>query len=239
MIRRPADPIKKAFLLAAGSGSRLQPLTNDTPKCLLPIRGIPLLGIWLQLCRAAGIREVLINVHAHGQRVRAFVQKQNTGVCVTIAEEKELLGSAGTLKENRAFVADEEAFFVLYADVLTNLNLREMLVFHRRKNMAATLGIYQVPDPSRCGIVSTVDDDIIERFTEKPQHPESNWAFSGVIVASPQILDLVPSHRPADIGFDLLPQLAGKMAAYRITRYLLDIGTPENYAAAQSSWPGL
>ena len=228
----------KAFLLAAGSGSRLRPLTDETPKCLLPVRGNPLLQIWLELCRAAGIVEVLINVHAHAQKVREFIQKQNTGVRVTSAEEKELLGSAGTLAQNREFVKGEEAFFVFYADVLTNLNLRELLVFHRRKHMAATLGVYQVPDPSRCGIVDTNNDDIITRFTEKPQHPESNWAFSGVMVASPQILDLVPSRRPADIGFDLLPQLAGKMAAYRITGYLLDIGTTENYAAAQSSWPG-
>lgn len=229
----------KAFLLAAGSGTRLQPLTNETPKCLLPIRGIPLLEIWLKLCRAAGIDEVLINVHAHAQKVREFVRRQSTGVRVTIAEEEELLGSAGTLAQNRDFVAGEDTFFILYADVLTNLNLRELLAFHRRKKMPATLGIYQVPDPSRCGIVSTNDEDIIERFTEKPQRPESNWAFSGVMVASPRILELVPSHRPADMGFDLLPQLTGKMAAYKITGYLLDIGTPENYAAAQRSWPGV
>lgn len=229
----------KAFLLAAGSGTRLQPLTNETPKCLLPVRGIPLLEIWLKLCCAAGIDEALINIHAHAQQIRDFVVKQNTGVRVTIAEEKELLGSAGTLAQNRDFVAGEDAFFVLYADVLTNLDLRELLALHYRKKMSATLGIYQVPDPSRCGIVSIDKDDIIERFTEKPQHPESDWAFSGVMVASPRILELVPSHSPADIGFDLLPQLAGKMAAYRITGYLLDIGTPENYASAQSSWPGV
>ena len=234
-----ADCCKKAFLLAAGSGTRLQPLTNETPKCLLPVRGVPLLEIWMKLCRAAGIDEVLINVHAHAHKVREFVARQNIGLHVTIADEEELLGSAGTLAENRAFVAGEEAFFVLYADVLTNLDLPELLAFHRRKQMPATLGIYQVPDPTRCGIVSTNDADIIERFVEKPQHPESNWAFSGVMVASPQILDLIPSPRPADIGFHLLPQLAGKMAAYRIHDFLLDIGTPENYAAAQSSWPGL
>ena len=232
-----ADCCKKAFLLAAGSGTRLRPLTDETAKCLLPVRGNPLLQIWLELCRAAGIGEVLINVHAHAQKVREFVGQQNTGVRVTIAEEKELLGSAGTLVKNRAFVAQEDAFFVLYADVLTNLNLPDMLAFHHRKKMLATLGIYQVPDPGRCGIVSTNHDDIIERFVEKPEHPESNWAFAGVMVASPQILNLVPSRRPADIGFDLLPQLAGKMAAYRITGYLLDIGTPKNYASAQSSWP--
>lgn len=229
----------KAFLLAAGSGTRLRPLTDELPKCLLPIQGIPLLQIWLANCHAAGINEVLINAHAHANKVREFAASQNSGVRLSVIEERELLGSAGTLAENPQFVANEEAFFVLYADVLTNLNLREMLTIHRSKNMAATLGVYQVPDPSRCGIVSINQQDIIERFVEKPVHPESSWAFSGVMVAHPQVIDLIPAKRPADIGFDLLPQLAGKIAAYKITDYLLDIGTPENYAAAQSSWPGL
>jgi mannose-1-phosphate guanylyltransferase len=236
--RGGGDPIRKAFLLAAGSGTRLRPLTDTLPKCLLPVQGVPLLEIWLKTCHLAGIDEVLINVHAHAQKVREFAASQNTGVRLTIVEEKELLGSAGTLAENREFVAHQDAFFVLYADVLTNIDLREMLAFHRRKKMPATLGIYQVLDPQRCGIVSVNSDDIIERFQEKPQKPESNWAFSGVLIAHPQILDSVPPHRPADIGFDLLPRLVRKMVAYRITSYLLDIGTPENYAAAQSSWRG-
>jgi len=234
-----ADGCKKAFLLAAGSGVRLRPLTDDLPKCLLPIQGVPLLQIWQETCRAAGIDEVLINAHAHAQKVREFVARQDSGVSLTIVEEKELLGSAGTLAENREFVAGQKAFFVLYADVLTNIDLRKLLAFHQSKKMPATLGIYQVNDPHRCGIVSTNRDDMIESFVEKPAHPESNWAFAGVMVAHPQVLDLIPIHRPADIGFHLLPQLAGKMTAYRIADYLLDIGTPENYAAAQVSWPGL
>ncbi len=229
----------KAFLLAAGNGTRLRPLTKEVPKCLLPIRGVPLLQIWLENCRVAGISEVLINVHAHARKLREFASIQDTGVQTIVAEERELLGSAGTLKENRAFVAGEEAFFVLYADVLTNVGLAEMLEFHRRKRALATLGIYSVPDPTRCGIVTMGEDDAIRNFVEKPAKPESNWAFSGVMIARPQVLDLVPQHCPADIGFHLLPKLTGRMAAYRILGYLLDIGTPDNYTAAQSTWPGL
>jgi NDP-sugar pyrophosphorylase family protein len=80
---------------------------------------------------------------------------------------------------------------------------------------------------------------VIEAFKEKPEHPESNWAFSGVMIARPQVLDFVPMKRPADIGFHLLPMLGGEMAAFKISGYLLDIGTLQSYAAAQSSWPGL
>ena len=229
----------KAFLLAAGNGTRLRPFTDHTPKCLLPISGVPLLQIWLENCRASGIGEVLINVHSHASQVKEFVARQNRGVKITIVEEKELPGSAGTLAENRAFVAGEEDFFVLYADVLTNIDLGAMLALHLSRRLPATLGVYQVPDPQRCGIVTIDEHGIVQGFVEKPEKPQSNLAFSGVMIAKPQVLELLPLERPADIAFHLLPRLVGKMAACPISSYLLDIGTIENYQLAQSTWPAL
>jgi mannose-1-phosphate guanylyltransferase len=229
----------KAFILAAGSGTRLRPLTDAVPKCLLPIQGTPLLEIWLKNCRAGGITEVTINAHAHAKQILEFSRRPDLPVPVHVVEEKNLLGSAGTLAENRRFVSAEEAFFVLYADVLTNVSLAGLMAFHAKKKMLATLGIHPVADPAQCGIVTTGDDSIVRSFEEKPQFPESNWAFSGVMVASPRILDLVPPERPADIGFHLLPRLIDQMCARPIADFLLDIGTLENYRAAQSSWPGL
>ncbi len=229
----------KAFILAAGDGTRLRPLTDSVPKCLLPIQGVPLLHIWLETCHAAGIRDVLVNVHSHAGQVREFAARHSGPVRIHIAEEQQLLGSAGTLFENRSFVDGEEAFFVLYGDVLTNVALAGLLAFHLQKKMPATLGIYQVSNPSQCGIVNADQDGIVHSFVEKPVQPGSNWAFSGIMVASPEILDLVPAQRPADIGFHLLPLLIGRMRAYPIQEYLLDIGTLNTYGAAQFSWPGL
>ena len=229
----------KAFILAAGNGTRLRPLTDSVPKCLLPIQGVPLLEIWLNNCRAAGITDVVVNVHAHAEAVKKFAVAQKSGLKVSIVEEPQLLGSAGTLAENRAFVAGEEAFFVLYGDVLTNADLRRMLAFHRRKNLSATLGIYQAPNPTRCGIVTVDEDDVIQEFVEKPEQPASDWAFSGVMISGQEIFDVLPDRRPADIGFEVLPTMAGKMASYAISEYLIDIGTLENYETAQRSWPGL
>lgn len=228
----------KAFLLAAGNGTRLRPLTDSVPKCLLPIQGVPLLEIWLNNCKAAGITDVLVNTHAHAEAIRKFATEQKTGVRVHIAEEPELLGSAGTLTENREFIAGEKAFFVLYADVLTNVNLRRMLAFHQHKHLVATLGVYPVPDPTRCGIVTMNEDSVIQEFVEKPSQPASNWAFAGVMIAGPEIFDFLTAQRPGDLGFDVLPRMIGKMAAYRISEYLLDIGTISNYQYAQQSWPG-
>jgi mannose-1-phosphate guanylyltransferase len=229
----------KAFILAAGSGTRLRPLTDTVPKCLLPIRGVPLLQIWLENCRVAGINEVLVNVHSHAEKIREFARTQTGPVRIHIVEEKQLLGSAGTLAENRRFVDGEEAFLVLYGDVLTNVSLADMLAFQSKTKRLATIGIHQAPDPSQCGIVTADREGIVHGFVEKPAHSASNWAFSGVMVASPKVLDSVPAGRPADIGFHLLPRLTGQMTAYTIADYLLDIGTLDTYRAAQSSWPGL
>jgi mannose-1-phosphate guanylyltransferase len=229
----------KAFILAAGHGTRLHPLTEHSPKCLLPIQGVPLLEIWLEQCKAAGISEVLVNAHAHSEQVIAFAARQISGVRVHIAEEKELLGSAGTLAENRVFVTDEKEFFVLYGDVLTNVDLRALLSVHRERNLPATLALYETAEPTRCGIVEVDNDGTVTRFVEKPQAPRSNLAFAGIMVAGQEIFRCIPKKRPADIGFDLLPKLVGRMAAMKIGGYLRDIGTMENYKTAQADWPGL
>jgi|SRR5579864_8766148 len=230
----------KAFLLAAGYGTRLRPITDNTPKCLVPIQGVPMLAIWLRLCKEIGITEVLINLHAHADAVRTFLQDCGEGdVQVHVVEEKQLLGSAGTLRANRTWVDGEKLFWVFYADVLHRANLGAMLHLHRQCELAATLGVYEVPDPSRCGIVTANSHGVIEDFVEKPKHPTTNLAFSGLMIGTPTLLDAIPDAVPADIGFHVLPRLTGKMMAFPITDYLIDVGTLENYQQAQDTWPGL
>jgi mannose-1-phosphate guanylyltransferase len=228
----------KAFLLAAGHGTRLRPLTDSVPKCLVPIQGIPLLEIWLEVCRRAAIDEVLVNLHAHADAVRSRLHQHANGMRVQLVEEPALLGSAGTLLANRLWVADEECFWILYADVLTNVDLNRMLAFHRSRAATATIGVYQVSDPSRCGVVTFDADYVVREFEEKPSRPKSNWAFTGLMVASPQLFDAIPDKSPVDLGFDVLPRLSGHIAAYPVHEYLLDIGTLDNYYLAQSTWLG-
>ncbi len=235
---RAEPPLMKAFLLTAGRGTRLRPLTEKLPKCLLPIRGIPILQIWLELCCRFGIDEVLINIHSHADAVRQFVQRKGNTVKIHLFEETTLLGSAGTLLANRDWVARESAFWVLYGDVLTTVNLNHMMDFHRSHGQLATLGVYEVPDPSRCGVVEADKRGIIRSFVEKPVAPSSHLAFAGLLVGTWPLLDAIPRQVPADIGFHVLPQLVGRMAAYRISDYLIDIGTTENYEVAQRDWPG-
>ena len=227
----------KAFLLAGGHGTRLRPITDSVPKCLVPIRGKPLLDIWLDHCAGAGIAEVLINVHAHADVIERHLSRTDPAVKVRLIREKQLLGSAGTIAANRDWIGTDPGFWILYSDVLTNMNLKRMSDFHSSYDAVATVGLYQVPDPSRCGVAITNHDGIIVDFEEKPQNPRSNWVFSGLMLGRPQLFDAIPSALPADIGFHVLPRLLGKMRAYPIHDYLLDIGTLPNYQKAQITWP--
>jgi len=228
----------KAFLLAGGYGTRLRPLTDAVPKCLVPIRGRPLLDIWLDLCAHSGITEVLINLHAHSETVERHLQQSGSPVEVCLVREEQLLGSAGTVAANRAWVGSDPAFWILYSDVLTSTNLNRMSEFHSSHGAVATLGLYQVSDPSRCGVAVMDPGGVIIDFEEKPQAPRSNWVFSGLILADRRLFDAIPPHIPADLAFHVLPLLVGKMRGYPIADYLLDIGTISNYQEAQATWPG-
>jgi mannose-1-phosphate guanylyltransferase len=229
----------KAFLLAGGLGTRLKPLTDNTPKCLLPVQGTPMLKIWFALCRQYGIGELLINVHSHGQAVRKFIKENKDSLQVQLFEERMLLGSAGTVLANRDWVRKENAFWVLYADVLTTMNLNQMLAFHRSRGQMATIGVSEMADPSRCGIVQVDDHGEVRDFVEKPKAPAGNLAFSGLMLATPALFDVIPGENPVDLGFHVLPKMVGRMAAYRIRDFLTDIGTLETYRKAQETWPGL
>lgn len=199
-----------------------------------------MLEIWLRHCHRFGIEEVLLNLHAHADRVREFLDtRSDNEVQVTMVEEPILLGSAGTIRANRDWIAGEESFWILYSDVLVDAGLDAMLAFHRTCNPVATLGVYPVPDPTRCGIVTLSAGNRVEKFVEKPVVADNNLAFSGLMLATPSLLDAIPTKDPVDIGFDLLPKLCGKMLAFPLNSYVLDIGTHENYQLAQSTWPGM
>ena len=143
----------KAFLLAAGHGTRLRPLTDQMPKCLVPIRGVPLLSIWLEICLRHGVDDVLVNLHSQSRMVRDFLARTHLDIRVRLFEEPILLGSAGTLRANRAWVASEPSFWVFYADILTTANLTRMADFHGQHQGVTTPGVCRVADPSRSGIV--------------------------------------------------------------------------------------
>ncbi len=228
----------KAFLLTAGLGTRLHPITQTLPKCLVPIGGKPLIDWWFESMQKAGVTEVLINLHHLPDLVMAHVNALDTNIKVEFSYESVLLGSAGTLRANQSFVQDQKAFFIFYGDNLTNTSLSNLCDFHVAQPHDFTMALFETNNPSGCGIVSLNEHFTVTHFEEKPANPVSNLANAGLYVASPKIISLIdPAKTPADIGFDLLPLLVNKMSGYKINDYLIDIGTHKNLEKARQDWP--
>lgn len=226
----------KAFLLAAGLGTRLRPLTNDIPKCLLPICGRPLLDIWFEVLERSGVGEVLINTHHLAGLVQEFVTAYRGPLGVTLAHEPELLGSAGTLVAQRAFIENETAFLVCNSDNLVDFDLRSLVAAHDPAKTEATVVLFRAERPHEAGIVELDGQGVITSFVEKPANPASDLANAGLYVFSPSVLDMAPLARPADIGYDLMPRLVGRARGVEIDGTLLDIGTPDRYRKAKAYW---
>ena len=240
----------KAFLLSAGLGTRLRPLTDEIPKCLLPIGGKPLLQIWMELMGRHGVSEVLVNTHWHAEKVGQYIakiekRKEELGEThlprVRVFHEAELLGSAGTLWANRGWIEDGEAFFILYGDNLTNVDLGKMWRFHKGHRLPFTLGVFKAERPEACGIAEVDGDGVVTGFVEKPKKPKSDLAAAGVYLADHRIFDAFPEDagkkRPLDLGFDVIPNLVGRMKVYVIAEFLMDIGTADSYEKAQRIYP--
>lgn len=227
-------PCTRAFLLAAGLGTRLRPLTETTPKCLVPIAGRPLLDYWLTLLERHGFTDVLVNLHHLPEAVRDYVAAHPTPLRVALPYEPVLLGSGGTLRANREWARDEP-FLVAYADNLTNADLTALVSAHDPSEAVLTMALFEASEPSRCGIAEVDARDRIVGFVEKPAHPVSNLANAGLYVADARLFAELPPGDPCDFGHDVLPRLVGRMRGWRLREPLIDVGTWESYTRAQQS----
>ena len=226
----------KAFLLAAGVGSRLRPITDTTPKCMLPVGGRPLLEIWLDAFDQAGVDEVLVNLHHLPDVVRSYLAGRTGRPRVRTTYEPELLGSAGTLAANRKWVAGEDFFLACNADNLTDFDLRSLIKVQREYGATATLGVFRSPNPSAGGVVEADEGGTVTGFTEKPGNPVSDLVNAGLYAFRPSLLDEI-GQPPKDIGYDLLPGLVGRARVVLVDGYFRDIGTPDAYRLACEEWP--
>jgi mannose-1-phosphate guanylyltransferase len=227
----------KAFLLAAGIGSRLRPITDAIPKCMVVIDDRPLLDVWLDAFDRAGIDEVLVNLHHLPDVVRCHLATRNGPPRVRTVFEPELLGSAGTLVANRRWVDGEEMFLACYADNLTDFNLRSLVDTHREHDAIATLTVFHSERPSAGGVVELDMTGMVIGFEEKPSTPVSDLTNAGMYAFHPSALDEVDGMPPHDIGYDLLPRLVGRARAMLVEGFFRDVGTPDAYRRARKEWP--
>jgi mannose-1-phosphate guanylyltransferase len=224
---------QRAFLLAAGLGSRLRPMTEHTPKCLLPIAGRPLLAYWFDLLERHGYTDVLINLHHLPEQVEAYVASTSSPLRIETFHEPTLLGSAGTVRANRAFISDNRPFLIAYADNFTSADLSALMAFHLRHRPLLTVGLFETPEPTRSGIVEIDRDGLIVGFEEKPAHPRSNLANAGLYIAEVGLFDRLPTDLPSDFGRHILPMLVGDMRGFLLREPLTDIGTLASYKRVQ------
>jgi mannose-1-phosphate guanylyltransferase len=227
----------KAFLLAAGVGSRLRPITDTIPKCMLAFDGRPLLDIWLDAFDRAGVDEVLINLHHLPDVVTGHLAQRAGPPVVHTFYERELLGSAGTLRANRQWVDGEEFFLACNADNLTDFDLRSLIDAHSGHREAATLTVFHSPNPSAGGVVELDGDGMVTSFVEKPSEPASDLVNAGMYALHPGLLDEIGAVPPQDIGYDLLPRLVGRARAVLVEGFFRDIGTAGTYRRAGEEWP--
>jgi mannose-1-phosphate guanylyltransferase len=227
----------KAFLLAAGIGSRLRPITDTIPKCMVAIDDRPLLDIWLDAFERAGVDEVVVNLHHLPDVVRGHVAERAGSPAVRLTFEPDLLGSAGTLLANREWVEDEDFFLACNADNLTDFDLRDLIDAHRESGEIATLTAFHSENPSAGGVLEADESGRVISFTEKPEHPASDLVNAGMYAFSPALLDEIPQVPPVDIGYHLLPLLVGRARVVPVDGYFRDIGTPEAYRRAREEWP--
>lgn len=241
----------RVLLTAAGVGSRLKPITDSLPKALVPIAGKPLLQYWFDAFSHAGIRHVLVNTHHMPDQIRAFLASQNASGTFVASEtyEPALLGSAGTISANQAFVPrDGGDVLIIYSDNISNVDLSKFLAFHRSHGDPFTMLLFRAQFPEKSGIAEVATDGKVLSFIEKPKQPKSDLANAGMYAMSAAMWHEIASWKAFDIGFDVLPKIvtSGRMRAIehaQVARdgkpYHRDIGTHESLAIANAEAPGV
>ncbi|MCK5110897.1 MAG: nucleotidyltransferase family protein [Arcobacteraceae bacterium] len=227
----------KALLLSAGLGTRLRPVTNNIPKCLVPINGKPLLEYWLENLSKAGIEEFLINTSYLAEQVEEFINKSTYKNQVTLVFEDKLLNTGGTVLNNKDFFKDEP-FMLVHADNLSFCDFGDFINSHRNrpKNCEITMMLFKSDNPSSCGIVELDSKNIVQNFYEKVKNPPSNLANGAVYICEPSVIDFIQELNKKDVDFsnDVLPAFMGKINTFLNDTYHRDIGTVESYALAQT-----
>ncbi len=232
----------RALLLAAGLGTRLRPLTNSVPKCMVKINDRPLLDYWLELLSHGGILEVLVNLHHLPDPVLEFLESSRRKIKISTVLEEQLLGTAGTLLRNRAFFQGN-AVMLVHAD---NLSLFDVLEFidrfeRRSPRIAITMMTFHTDQPSACGIVELDADGVVQAFHEKVADPPGNLANGAVYILAPEVIDFVASlgKEVVDFSTEVLPHYMGRINTFLNSTYHRDIGTLSSLSYAREEYPRL
>ena len=234
----------KALLLAAGYGTRLRPITDTVPKCMVPLGHKPLLAYWLEALsstdptnlatRAANFEKIVVNTHYLPQVVESFIDASPWRNKVSLLHEKELLGTAGTLRASRTILG-ESAFLMAHADNASRFSLSDFLAKFNEKpaGCIGTMMTFKTSSPRECGIVEIDTNGILVNYFEKVDNPPSDLANAAVFIFEPEIHEILKERASAkDFCAEVVPYLVGKLNTFHNNVYHRDVGTPIAYHQA-------
>lgn len=225
----------RAILLAAGYGKRLRPITKNLPKCLVSIKGKPLLEIWLEKLTKAGVKKIFINTHYLHKKVEEYILNSHFRDIVTLGFEKQLKGTAGTLIDNIDFFENDDGFLI-HADNLCDDDMLNLIKCHKNRPSACeiTMLVFETKEPQNCGIVCINKNNIVENFYEKVQNPPGNLANGAIYILSSKFIESYKNKFKiaSDFSNQVLPKMLNKIFVYKTKDRFLDIGTNKNYTLA-------
>ena len=226
----------KAVVMAGGEGTRLRPLTSNQPKPMVPIVGKPCMEHILELLREHGFEDVIVTVAFLPQAIRSyFGDGTSLGLNIQYSVEESPLGTAGSVR--LASDALDDTFLVISGDALCDIDLGQIVDFHKENGAAVTIGLKSVENPLEFGIVVTDEDGKVERFLEKPSWGQvfSDTINTGIYVLEPEVLKHVPTDRPYDFSKELFPlllEMGRPIYGYVCEGYWQDIGNLDQYRQA-------
>jgi NDP-sugar pyrophosphorylase family protein len=224
----------QALILAGGKGTRLRPLTMHTPKPIVPIANQPFLLYQLELLKRADVRDVILSLSYQPQKIEDKIgDGTDYDVRVSYTVEASPLGTAGAYRNAAGLI--NETTVVFNGDVLTDIDLSDVIRFHREREAAATIVLTPVPNPTAYGLVETdKKDGRVRRFLEKPKPEEvtCDTINAGIYILEPRVLEYVPEGEPFMFEYGVFPQLLEHKEpffAYIWRGYWRDIGTASSY----------
>jgi mannose-1-phosphate guanylyltransferase len=227
----------RAILLAAGFGSRLRPLTNTIPKCLVSVNGRPLLDFWLSNLTKAGVGPCLINTHYLSDQVEGYLEGSCFRESAVAVHEPTLLGTAGTLISNADFFCGEDGLLI-HADNYCDFDFVGFIEAHNQRPSGCemTMMTFRTNSPSSCGIVQINNRKVVVGFHEKVLSPPGNLANGAVYILSKTLITYILENKrnASDFSLEVLPFLMGKIYTYEVQGPFIDIGTPEMYELANA-----
>ncbi|MDQ1239811.1 MAG: mannose-phosphate guanylyltransferase [Thermodesulfobacteriota bacterium] len=226
------------MILAAGLGTRLRPLTEKMPKCLMPLAGRPLLDWTLRWVGRCGVTQCVINLHYLAEQVQAFVgDGKQYGLHAEYSFEPELMGTAGAVRKVSAFF--DEPFFVIYSDNFSQWDLGILKSLHEEKASVATIAVHWRKDVTQSGMIEFDEEGRITRLVEKPKAEDvtSHYVSAGFFYLHPKVFDYIPDSGFCDFGFHVFPAMlrAGeRIDAVKMEEPIIGIDTLEAYEEANA-----